>query len=978
MLKFIKTKKLITTLGLAVCTSIGFAQSTIDWAKQIGGTQQDYLTDIRYRLVGTTDVFVAVGRFSGSITLSPTITLTTPSTTDTAMFVARFNMAGVCQWAVTAGNANVSTWANAVDIAADGSILVGGVIRGAATNTVDFNPGTAVTNLTCEGGQDIFVAKYTAAGALSWAFDLGGTQDEAISDIAFDQAAVSTDTDFYITGVFESLLKFDPAGGNNYRLTNAGVLDVFLGKYKLADGAVTWVNTFGVAGGRQSSPKIKVRNNHLVLNFQPSGIVDMDPGTGVNTNDGLGYYNKSTGALVWAAGDVFSQFELASNGDVFKIGGLNSIKKYSSTNGSLLLNKVVVAPTPNKATPEYRLTSLTVDNTDNVVVSGWYESDYFNLNQASVTLDGIKTLPITTYNQPNQRILFTAIFDDVANYLQGGAIGGEFISTNPNQPDARLDYLTVTNMQMKGNTELFVAGTSTVDLRFGWSNSSTSVTTTNAASTGTRDGLIINFNITPTCVTPTLTTTNAERCGPGTVTLTASPSAGTVNWYATATSTAILGTGTSFTTPSISAVTTFFAEAVNGTCVSARVGALATVRGIPTITGVTGAARCGAGTVTLSASNSGGATSMGWYTTSSGGSALGLNLTFTTPSISTTTTYYVEAVNGVCASSRTAVVATINPVPTISGTPSGRCGTGTVILGATPSAGTVSWFAASSGGSSLASGTSFTTPSISATTTFYAEATANSCVSARTPIVATVSSPPSLTTTGAARCGSGSVTLSATPSAGTVSWFAAASGGSAIGTGTNFATPNITATTTYYALATNGGCSATSRVAAIATVNALPNVAVTTSGAVLTATETGATYQWVTCGNKNSYNPILTGINNAQSYTGGNGGVYAVFVTKNGCKDTSSCITLTVTGVEEETTMHNVAKIFPNPNNGEFSIELTLDAEVEIVDQMGRIVKTIQVEKGRPYAVDDLPEGLFILKSKASNKAILGKVLVSK
>jgi subtilisin-like proprotein convertase family protein len=72
-------------------------------------------------------------------------------------------------------------------------------------------------------------------------------------------------------------------------------------------------------------------------------------------------------------------------------------------------------------------------------------------------------------------------------------------------------------------------------------------------------------------------------------------------------------------------------------------------------------------------------------------------------------------------------------------TPGSRCGTGTVLLEATASAGTISWFALASGGSSLGSGNTFTTPSISATTIFYAEATNSGCTTPdRTPVEAQV------------------------------------------------------------------------------------------------------------------------------------------------------------------------------------------------------------------------------------------------
>ena len=64
--------------------------------------------------------------------------------------------------------------------------------------------------------------------------------------------------------------------------------------------------------------------------------------------------------------------------------------------------------------------------------------------------------------------------------------------------------------------------------------------------------------------------------------------------------------------------------------------------------------------------------------------------------------------------------------PQLTGTtPGARCGTGTVVLGASSNAGaTVNWYAALNGGSPIGTGTSFTTPSITATTTYYAEASA--------------------------------------------------------------------------------------------------------------------------------------------------------------------------------------------------------------------------------------------------------------
>jgi len=75
-------------------------------------------------------------------------------------------------------------------------------------------------------------------------------------------------------------------------------------------------------------------------------------------------------------------------------------------------------------------------------------------------------------------------------------------------------------------------------------------------------------------------------------------------------------------------------------------------------------------------------------------------------------------------------------------------------------------------------------------------------------ITITVNKPMLGVTTPGSRCGIGTVTLSAVLNSGNVvNWYAASTGGSALGTGTSFTTPSINATTTYYAAAAVTGAS---------------------------------------------------------------------------------------------------------------------------------------------------------------------------
>ena len=90
------------------------------------------------------------------------------------------------------------------------------------------------------------------------------------------------------------------------------------------------------------------------------------------------------------------------------------------------------------------------------------------------------------------------------------------------------------------------------------------------------------------------------------------------------------------------------------------------------ITDVTNGVTCGAGTVNLAAVGSGGPSEFRWYTTETGGLPVATTATgnWTTPSIGTTTTYWVTCFNGCESLVRTKVIAYVNPVATISFTPS--------------------------------------------------------------------------------------------------------------------------------------------------------------------------------------------------------------------------------------------------------------------------------------------------------------------
>ncbi|AWV98861.1 Ig-like domain-containing protein [Arcticibacterium luteifluviistationis] len=61
---------------------------------------------------------------------------------------------------------------------------------------------------------------------------------------------------------------------------------------------------------------------------------------------------------------------------------------------------------------------------------------------------------------------------------------------------------------------------------------------------------------------------DVERCGPGTVTITATGCSGVYNWYSTSSSSTVLGTGESFTSPSLSSDRNYYVDCTEFTCPS--------------------------------------------------------------------------------------------------------------------------------------------------------------------------------------------------------------------------------------------------------------------------------------------------------------------------------------------------------------------------------------------------------------------------
>ncbi|WP_428229214.1 hypothetical protein [Flavobacterium sp.] len=248
----------------------------------------------------------------------------------------------------------------------------------------------------------------------------------------------------------------------------------------------------------------------------------------------------------------------------------------------------------------------------------------------------------------------------------------------------------------------------------------------------------------------------------------------------------------------------------------------------PTISG--NATICSGQTATLTSSAALGET-IKWYDALTGGNLLSSTATLTTPALTANTTYYVEVTrNGCVNSERNPVLVTVNNpvVPSaISVVPLNLCsGQSTTITIQSPVAGTTyRWYDAASAGTLLFTGTSYTTPNLSASTTYYIEAGIGSCSSAtRTPVVVNVSARPSAPVPVSSNViiqSGQSVTLAVISQAGTTyTWYDAALGGNTLALNTSTYTPSpvLTANKTFYVEATTSASDCTSSTRAVINV----------------------------------------------------------------------------------------------------------------------------------------------------------------
>jgi gliding motility-associated-like protein len=266
--------------------------------------------------------------------------------------IIKFDTNGDFIWAKQFGGpGDTGAECTGVEIDNKGNVIVCGFFN----NTVDFDPGPGVYNLTSTAHFQSFIAKLTSSGDLIWALQFGNSpvvyDNSEINDVKCDKNG-----DIYTTGIFKGTCDFDP-GASVYELKGVSLMDQFISKLD-ANGNFVWAK------------QVSNTSNDYYQYIVPHGI-DIDAGGNVITtgyfigefdfDPGEGNYIVSN--IQTGIGEAFL-LKLTGNGDFTWVKKVNSPEGCSGND-------------------------LVIDNNDNIYMCGDFsKTSDFDPGQAVYKITG--------------------------------------------------------------------------------------------------------------------------------------------------------------------------------------------------------------------------------------------------------------------------------------------------------------------------------------------------------------------------------------------------------------------------------------------------------------------------------------------------------------------------------------------------------------------------------------------------------------
>jgi hypothetical protein len=304
-------------------------------------------------------------------------------------------------------------------------------------NTVDFDPGPGVFNLTANA-SDPYISKLDASGSLVWALQMEGPGGGESYCIKLD-----ANGNIFTCGTFMGTADFDPGPGV-YTLTSAGNSGAFISKLD-ANGNFIWAKKFdGINNSVLVQELVLDASSNVYATGRFAGsTIDLDPGPGVYTFTSAGgadiYVCKLdvNGDFVWAkqlGGSAYDSSEgiaLDPSGNIYLTGiffgacdfdpGVGVYNLISAGSDDLFICKLdaggnfVWAKAIGGATDDISL-AIALDASNNVYTTGYFDSGPTDFDPGA----GVYTLTAQGGNED----IFISKLDANGNFVWAKQMGG--------------------------------------------------------------------------------------------------------------------------------------------------------------------------------------------------------------------------------------------------------------------------------------------------------------------------------------------------------------------------------------------------------------------------------------------------------------------------------------------------------------------------------------------------------------------------
>jgi gliding motility-associated-like protein len=788
-----------------------------------------------FTTVDPQDNVVIGGHFQGNDNINPLGTPNYLNGNGDSEFAAKYTPAGMLMWVQDFKGTLVG---NNINICSDsqGNVFADGPFQSALTfNGASLNP---------TGNEDLFLVKYSSTGVFQSVKDIGG----ANASIFNYGIHASQDNNVFISGYFSGTVDFDPSPATTALVTYHGEQDFFLAKYD-NDLNYKWAFSGGNADCSQSLGRnVAIDNNNDVLftggfcstvNFSAVTCTPF-PLTAQSTSRDcfVGKYTQNT-ATATAQITGFTVPQQSSPAVIDQTNLKITVTVPTGTNITALVPTIAytsgVTVTPASGTAENFTSGVTYTLSANCTTLNYTVNVVFSETPKPLTVCGGDTTTLigdTENPVPNSYLWQTQL-----NNIWSTATG---TNNNANYQTPALINNTGANTQVDYRRQIIISGDTTYDSYYDITvlPQLTNNTITNPA------GGAYCLSVNPGNITGTTPTGGA-----GTY---------TYQWQISpdgTTFTNINGaTGINYDPPALTSTTYYQRIVMSGTCSISTSNVIAIIVNQPPAPAASIVTQTCSGTAaTITISNAQAGLTYNWYSDANRTNLLFTGTTYVTGLISTNTIFYIESANASCTSTTLATAQVmVEPLPvepSVNNSIITTCsGTQLTLNIVNPQTGfTYNWYSTATGGMPVNTGIDFVTPVLSQNTSYYAETVdANGCISAiRTPVNITVAPLPDISAQGAPACPGTSAVLTAQsidPNT-TINWYADATGGSILFTGSSFTTPDLNTATTYYAESVDKttGCISTSRASATVTILSQLPVPVVT---VENTSPTAITFDW--------------------------------------------------------------------------------------------------------------------------------------